>query len=392
MIKHQSMGDIDYEMSDVLSGLNRIREAIGMPPLQENSVLAKAAQAHADYLVSHHISSHHENKSQKGFTGKKPIDRALYAGYLARFVGENLSTKNRNSQASLDGLFSAIYHRFGFLNPLFDEAGIGISQDRLDPDNSAFVYLMGNSELERLCHINSFRGSGSYMEKGCKNLKHRIDARAYKGAKSTISSLSPSIIKYPYDGQDEVPPAFYNETPDPLPDHDVSGFPVSIEFNNPKRKNVKLVYFRLFEKNGDELKSTRLLNKHSDAHHMLSSYQFALLPLERLKYDTEYVVKVKYTMSGKSHTLNWSFSTIKPVEELVTIHKKHDEITLKAGKSYWLYFEPNGPHDVMRTMRFPGDMYIRFVDNNTMRVVIDPERSRDFEIKGGGRLLHINVE
>ncbi len=392
MVKHQPMDDVGFEKSEVFSELNAIREAIGMPSLQENKQLAKAAQAHADYLVANHISSHQEEKNKKGFTGAKPIDRALAAGYSARFVGENLSTKSRSSHDSLDGLFSAIYHRFGFLNPQFDEVGIGISQDKLHPDNSAFVYLMGNSELERLCHTNSFRGSGSYMAKGCKNLKYRIDARAYKNAKSITSSLSPSIIKYPYDGQDEVPTAFYDETPDPLPDYDVSGFPVSVEFNLPKRKNIKLLSFRLFVKNGDEIKNVRLLDKHSDPQHMLNKYQFALLPLERLYFGTEYLAKVEYTINGEKHTLDWSFATIKPVEELVVLHNKQEEITLKAGKGYWLYFKPHDPHDLLRTMQFPEDVYIRFIDYNTMKVVIDPDRSRGFDIRGGDRRVHVDIE
>ncbi len=60
----------------------------------------------------------------------------------------------------MDGLFSAIYHRFAFLSPGIDEIGVGVTQNEQDSDKSAFVYVMGNSELNRLCSFKSFKGAG----------------------------------------------------------------------------------------------------------------------------------------------------------------------------------------------------------------------------------------
>ncbi len=390
-IKHQPMDDIGFERSEALHRLNMAREATGMPPFAENSKLSKAAQAHADYLVLNRANSHFEDRAKKGFTGEAPMQRAIKAGYKSRFTGENLSTKSKNAADSIGGLFSAIYHRFGFLNPLFDEIGIGITQDKDHPENSAFVYLMGNSDMNRLCRGRNYNGKGSYVLKACADPKHKIAARVYKSTRKSSRALSPKIIIYPYDGQKEVPPAFYDETPDPLPEHDVSGFPVSVEFNLPKHRDVKLISFRLFEKNGDEIKSAKILDHSSDPHHKLTKYQFALMPLKRLKYSTAYTAKIKYAIAGKQKILTWSFTTITPPEKLEIIRDKDTKLTLKAGKSYWLYFEPQNPHDVLGTMQFPEDVYVRFVDNNTMRVVIDIDRSRDFDIKGSGRVVHIEV-
>lgn len=129
--------DLNYEKSEALHLLNEIRESMGMNTLVHNDYLALAAQAHASYLVRNDVTSHNEIPGLLGFTGRTPADRALKAGYLSTQVSENLSTKNRDSQSSIDGLFSAIYHRFGFLDVGIDEIGVGAMQDRSLPMQTA---------------------------------------------------------------------------------------------------------------------------------------------------------------------------------------------------------------------------------------------------------------
>ena len=391
-VKRLPMEDIAHETAEAFSALNIVREAMGMPTMQENRALQKAAQAHADYLVRHHASSHREQSTQEGFSGSKPVDRALRAGYRARFTGENLSTKSRNAHESIAGLFSAIYHRFGFLNLAFDEVGVGIAQDPKDPRNSAFVYLMGNSGIHQLCSETSFHGAGRYVYGICADTQHRVRARAYDHARNAIKERSPKILLYPYDGQEDVPPAFYDESPDPLPDYDVSGFPVSVEFNDRYFRKVDLLSFRLYTADGSEVHPLRLLDKRSDPHHELTRRQFALLPLKRLEYGTKYRAVLVYKHKKKTRKIRWSFTTQKPVEDLKVIREKTTTLRLKAGKGYWLYFEPGDAHDVLGTMQYPGDVYVHFIDSNTMRVVLDPERSRGFEIVGSGRRIRIEIE
>ena len=392
VVHAKPMSDLGHERIEAFAMLNEIRAIMGMASLQENTALQKAAQAHAEYLVRHHLSSHFEKAGQAGFTGTKPLDRALRAGYDSRFVGENLSTKSGTAAGSIHGLFSAIYHRFGFLKPSFDEVGIGIAQDPHDAGNNAFVYLMGNSEVDHLCRAKAFSGAGRYVYSVCAESKHRIDARQYDRARAGTKERNPKILIYPYDGETEVPPAFYQESPDPLPDYDVSGFPVSVEFNDRYFRKVTLLSFRLFEEGGEEVTPVRLLDKRSDPNHELTRRQFALLPLKRLKYGTAYRAEVVYRHRKKRKKITWHFSTSRPPELLRIIRGSTSTLTLKRGQAYWLYFEPRDRHDVLGTMRYPGDRYIRFVDSNTMRVVLDPEQTRDFTIAGSGRIVHIKVQ
>lgn len=139
-----------------LGYLNQVREAAGMPRLQWQSALADAAQAHSDYLAANPIpesgfhggSAHRESPGLQGFTGVFPAVRALAQGYPHRQVLENVSSGDAQSKstpaAAIDGLMSAIYHRFGFLDFSIDELGIGSR-------GSQFTFLMGRSDLRLMC-------------------------------------------------------------------------------------------------------------------------------------------------------------------------------------------------------------------------------------------------
>ena len=285
VVRHAPPMDVSYEKPEAMSLLNEIREAMGMNTLVHNEQLAQAAQAHADYLVKNRITSHDEIPGRPGFTGRTPSERALHAGYLSTQVSENLSTKNRDARSSIDGLFSAIYHRFGFLDVGIDEIGVGATQDVHHTENSAFVYVMGNSYLNALCHEHAFKGYGRYVYGVCRDKRHRIAQKRFLEAQDANRRYNPKIVCYPYDGQKDVPPSFYDEMPDPLPDYEVSGFPVSVTFNAYFFKRVELVSFTLTRSDGKPVdpygysapKTTR-----TDASHLISSHSFLSVGLSAI--------------------------------------------------------------------------------------------------------------
>lgn len=383
--------DIGYEKSEAFAKVNEIREALGMNTLDSSEVLAKAAQAHADYLVRNHASAHSETEGFPGFTGKSPAERAIHAGYFSRMVLENLSTKNYDAESSVTGLFAAIYHRFAFLDVGIDEMGIGVAQERSDTKNSAFVYDMGNSQLNRLCRMKVFSGSGKYVNGVCSNPKHPLPYRRFLKAKKEIKWLNPKVVFYPYDGQENVPPVFYEEVPDPLPDFEVSGFPVTVAFNDHFFDHVTLRSFRLFEEGGKEVVYKRVLSKKSDPHGRLNGLQFALFPLKRLAYDTMYRAQIVYVYKGREIVKEWTFRTRKPEETLLRITKEHARVTLQRGKSYQLYFVPENGHDLLKNVIFPEDVDVSFVDHNTLRVRVYARESGDFTIKSGARRVDVTV-
>ncbi len=383
--------DVSFEKIQARTQLNSIRQAMQMQVLIQNDNLSSAAQAHADYLVQNNESSHDETEGHSNFTGIQPVDRAFDAGYQSSYINENLSTKNNTAQSSVDGLFSAIYHRFAFLDPSIDEIGVGVTQNPTESEQSAFVYLMGNNKLNRLCTHENFRGVGKYIYKVCKESKHRIDEKLFRKAIDNNKRNNPQIILYPYDGQDEVPPAFYAEIPDPLPDHEVSGFPVSVEFNDFYFKEIELDSFKLFTEGGEEIDTVQLMDKNSDPHQRFTTNQFALFPLERLEYDSRYRAEIIYHSKNKKEVLSWHFRTQKPTEELYIITQKEESIKIKSNKSYLIYFRPIDPHDIVKNIQFPSIVVVQFTDNNTLKVTVMSDELDHFDIVSDTRILHVEI-
>jgi uncharacterized protein YxeA len=383
---------VEYEKMSARNILNDIRTAMHMNTLLSNTSLAKAAQAHADYIVTNDEASHYEVEGHLLFTGIKPVDRAMATPYVSRHVSENLSTASYSAEQSIDGLFSAIYHRFGFLSPSIDQVGVGVTQKADNSEKTAFVYLMGNSDIESLCHEKSFTGSGKYYYKICKTHNHRISARAFEQAQNNNKANNPEIILYPYNGQTEVPPAFYAEEPDPLPDYDVSGFPISIVFNDYYLNDITLDSFKLYTENGDEITELRRMDKSNDPHQRFTDKQFALFPLKRLVYDNEYTVKVNYHIAGKQKQITWHFHTKIPKEQYFTIKENHETIQLSSSRSYILYFEPQNAHDLLKNIQFPADVSIEFLDNNTLKLSFIDKDIGDFTLRSGHWDIHIKVD
>ena len=384
--------DVSYETMEAGSYLNSIRASMNMQHLSENTQLQDAAQAHADYLVVNDESTHDEIEGHRNFTGVRPLQRAFHAGYSSGQVGENLSTKNYSAKSSVDGLLSAIYHRFGFLSPSIDELGIGVTQDKIESSRSAFVYLMGNSESNRLCSEDNFIGSGKYIYSVCKNKKHRIKESAYLHALNYYKKSNPEIILYPYDGQEDVPPAFYEEVPDPLPDYTVSGFPISIEFNDYFYKEVKVHSFKLYVDGADEITNVRHMDSESDPHKHFTSKQYALFPLERLEYDTAYRVELEYKLKNEVELLVWYFHTQRPTETFHRVTQKEQSLSIASSQSHIIYFHPLDGHDIIRNIQFSADVDIVFLDNNTIKLTLKSDKTDDFDIVSKTRRLHIEIQ
>jgi len=381
--------NISYETSTALSYLNTIRSHMGMQRLEKNEQLSQAAKAHANYMVQNQEQSHYEVAGHPGFTGEKPVDRAMKFGYLSLQVSENISTAHHEAHESIDGLFSAIYHRFGFLSTSIDEIGVGVVQDPNDSDKSAFTYVMGNHALNTLCHEKSFTGYGKYFH-SCKDNTHRVKENVFLDSISLCQQNNPDIIVYPYDKQQNVPPVFYDETPDPLPNYEVSGFPISIIFNSYYYKDVTLLDFTLSDTQNKHI-SVKTMDKSSDPHHIFTKYQFAIFPLKRLAYNETYHAEITYKTQGKIEKKRWSFSTIKIEEKYIQIEKTYETLTLKAQEGYVLYFPPVDAHDLLGNLQFPEGVAITFLDHNTIRLTVISDDIDHFVLDTGKKQVEITV-
>jgi len=364
-----------------LAYLNALRENAGMIRFSQNDALTLAAKNHAHYLYVNNTTGHQEEEGKPGFTGEWPSDRAVYAGFLSKSVSENVSVGQKDVNDSIDGLFSAIYHRFGFLTPSNDLIGIGVEE-------KDYVYDMGNSNLNELCsHQNS--ADGYYYINICADDDIIIDVDDYKAARDNIRKQNPDIIIWPYNNAKDIPPVFYNETPDPLPDYDVSGYPVSIQFNPYyfSDDNVTLRSFKLYDVNGNEISNTRFFDKNSDPNGEFDEYEFALFPLERLEWNTTYNAKVTYIYKGSEYEKSWKFTTRAVPYPLYRITTADETVYVDSGKTYAFYFVPSDGSDVIHSYSYSypsGDtVSMDMIDYNTVWIRVEGNSGDEFNFEFG---------
>ncbi len=382
---------IEAKQSTSLTYLNILRTKSGLIPFSTNKALTRAASSHAKYLTRQQSNGHYEKQGYKGFTGKTPTDRTLKSGYISKMVMENLSINAKDSHDAIDNLMSAIYHRFVFLSTEKDEIGEGFSRRNRSAVKTAYVYNLGTSSLRRLCKEHfEIIPNVQYVNNICQITAKVVPYAAYLEKQNDIRRKNAKIIFYPYNGQINVPPAFFIEHPHPLPGSKVSGYPVSVQFNEAYFKNIKLNSFRLFDVKGTEVKKRKILTLLNDKNHKLTKYQFAFMPLKRLEYATTYRAEFEAVADGKKVKKSWSFSTEKPQGVVYKITKK--TTTIKAGKArkIVLYFEPRSRDDVLEGMHYTDDLQVEYLDANTFRITLPKKISRQgYRVKTNDRTVNI---
>lgn len=370
----------------IITKLNLLRKQSGMISLKDNAFLNISALNHAKYLDEQDVSGHYEtNSSSIYYTAYEPFQRALVAGYKTRKVSENLSVGQESEELSLEGLMSAIYHRFGFLDFEIDEIGYG----KL---NQTYVYNMGNSYITSLCDDANFTTPGWYNENVCENASFRIEVKKYNDTINILLDKNPSYVIYPFLNQTNISPVFYEESPDPLPNHGVSGYPISIEFNSFdfNISNLTLNSFILKDNNLNSIdliehNNSSIMSKLNDPNAHFTNYQFAIFPDKRLDYNTTYHVEVLYTYEGNSFNINWDFKT----KELINLIRYNDtNISMELNKEYYIYFAPNDSNDTISnysiSYTYLGTNDVQIVkslyDKNTLKLKLSGSSLRSVKL------------
>jgi hypothetical protein len=263
---------------------------------------------------------------------------------------------------------SAIYHRFGFLQNNVDEIGIGVRGDY-------YTYVIGNSLLNTLCAGSSYAGGGSYVYGVCADPDFRISSAELYIAKEAIAETNPAIVLWPPNNATDVPPVFYEETPDPLPNHGVTGYPVSIEFNDSHIAGaISVQNFVVFDASNNELAyAHRVLSRNDDYNGLFSPYQFAVFPLQRLAWGKTYRAEIDFTIDGSPERLSWYFTTRGLPNPYYQIDSQASPILdVVSGQTYSVYFVPRNANDRFNgySYSFSGGMTVdpSLLDGNTINV------------------------
>ena len=315
--------------------LQTLREKANMLVFKRDNLLDKASYNHANYLKINDTSGHIEDASKPGFTGEKPSDRAKNVGLFSKNIGENVSTGQQNFKDSVDDLFTAIYHRLGFLDVTFDRVG-------LSNEGTKYSYLMSNSLLEDACKNKPSDNRGQLI---CANEKAFEDDTVNKLKKQTADK-NPQFIIWPPNNSDDNPPYFYDEYPDPLPNHEVSGNPISITFNEYYHSSPpSLKTFKLLDSNNQEIKT--IFRAKSNAIHkgFLDEYSFVLFPDERLNWNSTY--KIEYDFSSLKGNIKGisTFKTRKLGEKTYYVKKANATLKVINNQEYTIDLIPLNSND-----------------------------------------------
>lgn len=257
--------------TDGFNWFNYRRQQAGLSILARNALIDAAAQGHSDYQRLNNTITHEQSTGKTGYTGATPQQRLAAAGY--RLAGANISGEVISAAGQASGfyhaeeLIAAIYHRFVIFEPVFREMGTGAAS------SGNYTYFTAD-----------FAASGGFGPGvGRGNLAH-----------------------YPATSQTMVDPSFSSdsEAPDPVPDRNEVGYPISVQ--GDIMSTVTVQTFTVRPRGGADL-PVRLLSNTLDSHTPKSAA--AIIPLAVLKSNTLHDVSFTGTVDGMTVSRNWSFTT-----------------------------------------------------------------------------------
>lgn len=258
---------------DGINWINYRRAQAGLAVLADNSHIDVAAQGHSDYQrINNTGPSHGQTPGLPGFTGATLLDRLDAAGYtLIRpyAFGEVIAAAGDPAGAVMvEELIGAIYHRFVIFEPLFKDIGAGSATT-----NAGYTYFTAD--------FGASDGYGAGLGRG-------------------------SVITYPFSAQTKVPRNFFSdsETPDPVPNQNEVGYPISVHADITSSLTVQS--FSVRPRGGANL-AVRLLSAAIDAE--TGTGTAAIIPLAVLAAGTIYDVSFSGTVDGVAVTRDWSFTT-----------------------------------------------------------------------------------
>ena len=121
---------------NIITLTNASRASSGLSALVENNLLAVAAQAKAEDMLSKGYFSHNTPD------GKTPWDFIKASGYSYISAGENLAVNFVEAEDVEAAWMNSPGHKANIMNQQFEEIGIGIAQGTYEGHNAIFVVQM----------------------------------------------------------------------------------------------------------------------------------------------------------------------------------------------------------------------------------------------------------
>jgi uncharacterized protein YkwD len=259
--------------TDGRNWINYRRGQVGMTALAHSNIIDIAALGHSEYQRTNNTVTHEQTVGKPGFTGVSEFNRLTAAGYVFantnHAYGEVISaTSNQTGAYMAEELITAIYHRFVIFEPVFKEIGTGAAST-----SAGYAYFTAD--------FTANNGYGAGLAAG-------------------------TVAVWPFSGQTQVPVNFFSdyEEPDPVPNANEVGYPVSVHANITSTVTVQS--FSVRPRGGADL-AVRQLSHDLDSHTPTSAA--AIIPVSRLAAATTYDVSFSGTVDGTPVSRSWSFTT-----------------------------------------------------------------------------------
>jgi hypothetical protein len=264
--------DVAVDRATAREALARLachRALAGLDPTPVDDALAAAARAHAVYLAENDRVGHEEERALPGYTGATVEARATAAGWVEDpYVGLQEVVAWGTSPADIvDAWMAAPYHRVALTRP--DALAVGYGQ------GGDFATLL---------------------------------------AAVPVPAPGVSAVLYPAHGQTGVPTAWRSDTeiPDPMPDADWVGYPVSVTLTAPAPNldrpddpyEVQVIEATLEGAEGPV--DAVLLEPATDAHLRRA---VALVPVSPLRTGVVYTARFVLEWGGREQVVQGSFKT-----------------------------------------------------------------------------------
>jgi len=263
--------------TDGLNWINYRRSQIALSTLTRNNRIDIAAQSHSEYQRINDVVTHDQIRGKQGFTGVRLQDRLEAANYVIQgdnAIGEVISAVSGNPSGftMAEELITAIYHRFVIFEPVFKEIGAGAAS-------------MPNGYRYFTADMAANNGYGPGLP-------------------------AATVATWPFNGQVQVPRNFFSdqEEPDPVPDLNEVGYPVSVHTSLTRKLTVRSFVMRARGTNGDL--PVRLLAQGQDANTSTQSAA-AIVPLAPLASNAIYDVTFIGAVDGAAVSRTWSFTTVR---------------------------------------------------------------------------------
>lgn len=387
--------EIQNQEQTALKAINTLRQTLGLPPFQLSPTLSTAARQHAQYSVTNNQQSHQQQPGLVNFSGETPKQRAFAAGYQSP-VREVIAYNKPTAELLIGDLMSAIYHRLTLLNMTQNEIGIGIADDQTGTVKTALVALTGNQALNQLCQEPQTTQLGQYYYQTLCQSGIFISQKSFQKARLTPAMNTPKLIHWPGKNT-QVEPVFYEEQPDPLPNCNVSGYPVHIQINPIYHGRIRFVAdsFKVYEIHDTEKRAilpetifTNQTDPNRPQQKTSKPEWIAFFPKQRLNWNQTYQAQIDWLEGNKRQTLSWQFRTQKQ-PGLVIIPSpapKTLSVSIRPGQTRTLYFPPAGcqsePQASIKT-RTPSNLQIEthFIDGETLQIkLVSANRGERFSV------------